>query len=144
MRCIFYFNPYSFRVKPDAVAIDESREGTIGGKRLRGADGETVLLHQPETVGELQRQLYIVSGEQDCLVLLVCQAAEHLKGFYLAGEIEEGGSSSRMMMRVCWASAWLSSSSGARHRSARRCCAGRGGRCRPDGWLHLLSADLPE
>ena len=55
------------------------------------ADGETVLLHQPETVGELQRQLYIVSGEQDCLVLLVCQAAEHLKGFYLAGEIEEGG-----------------------------------------------------
>ena len=52
---------------------------------------KTVLLHQPEIVGELQRQLYIVGGEQDCLVLLVCQAAEHLKGFYLAGEIEEGG-----------------------------------------------------
>ena len=91
VRCIFYFNPHPFRVEPDAVAIDESREGTIGGKRSRGADGETVLLHQPETVGELQRQLYIVGGEQDCLVLLVCQAAEHLKGFYLAGEIEEGG-----------------------------------------------------
>ena len=91
MRCIFYFNPHPFRVEPDAVAIDESREGTIGGKRSRGADGETVLLHQPETVGELQRQLYIVGGEQDCFLLLVCQAAEHLKGFYLAGEIEEGG-----------------------------------------------------
>ena len=51
VRCIFYLNPHPFRVEPDAVAIYESREGTIGGKQLRGADGETVLLHQPETVG---------------------------------------------------------------------------------------------
>ena len=51
VRCIFYLNPHYFRVEPDAVAIEESREGTIGGKRLRSADGETVLLHQPEAVG---------------------------------------------------------------------------------------------
>lgn len=48
-------------------------------------------LHQPEAVGELEGQLHIMGGEENALVLLMSQTAEHLERLYLAREIEEGG-----------------------------------------------------
>ena len=56
----FDFDAEGIFVESDAVTIDESGQGTIGSQLFRSADRETAFFHQPETVGELERQLYIM------------------------------------------------------------------------------------
>ena len=78
------------RIELHVVALEHRAECPTVGQLSRRADCQLVtVLQEPEPVGQLHGQLYVVRGEENGLLFFVGQSAEQQQEFYATVEVEE-------------------------------------------------------
>lgn len=80
------------RVEHDPLAGEETAQMATQGK-VFGRTGRNPVrpVHQPNLVGDLERQFEVVCGEENRLICASCQMVEQLHDLHLTRKIEESG-----------------------------------------------------